>query len=403
MSISRRQLLSLGVVAAGSHVVPSSWAQSTPVPKKGLSDLAGLSFIKTDADGPYRGIARSLKGDDLIKARLTAETWQIEITGDEIAIEKPRLFKDKTAFDYASLVAMGKKHSVKVLKAMQCSAGISNHVVWEGVPLREVIKSLGKIGEFKRINISGYHDATNPKSHFHSVSASYAHVMENDPADPPIIVAYKLNGEPISQDRGGPVRVIVPWAYGFRSVKSLQSLVLTTNDVPVNTYYKGTPDTNYTMTIAQISQPLEFKSTDPITVRGMVVCGLEGLKAVEYWIRPDTGPEGRIKDGDPAWKTATWLPCELQPAPLDWTPHLPKGISSKEIWGFDPETGKPKEWPIRYSVAMWSATIKDLKAGSYELRVRAVDKSGRPQPELPPKRDRAKNQNAIQMKILKVT
>ena len=62
----------------------------------------------------------SLKGEELIKARLTPETWQVEIIGDGAAIEKPRKFDDGTALDYATLLELGKKHSVKFLKAMQC-------------------------------------------------------------------------------------------------------------------------------------------------------------------------------------------------------------------------------------------------------------------------------------------
>lgn len=403
MTISRRNLLSLGVLAAGSHILPHSLRAraESPAPASPPPDLAGLPFIKPNGSGPYRGVARSLKGDDLIKARLTTDTWQVEILGDGVAIEKPRKFEDGTALDYATLVDLGKKHSVKVLKAMQCSAGLSNHVVWEGVPLREVVRLLGKVGDFQRINISGYHDPGNTSSHFHSVSASNTQVMENPPRDPPIIVAYRMNGAPIPQNRGGPVRVIVPWAYGFRSVKSLQRLQLTSDPKPVNTYYKGSPDTNFVKTMAWPEGPFTFKAGAPITLRGLAVCGLEGLKGVEFWLRPGSGMEGKLDKDDPAWKTATWQPCVLESPPSDWKPHLPVGIASKEIWGFDPETGKPKEWPVRYSIAMWTASLKNLEPGDYELRVRSVDQNGFAQPG--PRQKEGKDNSAIQYRIIKVT
>lgn len=403
MNISRRKLLSLGVLAAGNQVLPRALCAGAepPAPASPPPDLAGLPFIKPNGSGPYRGIARSLKGDDLIKARLTPETWQVEILGDGVSLEKPRKFEDGTALDYATLVDLGKKHSVKVLKAMQCSAGLSNHVVWEGVPLREVVRLLGKVGEFARINISGYHDPSNPSSHFHSVSARYAQMMENPPRDPPIIVAYRMNGAPIPQNRGGPVRVIVPWAYGFRSVKSLQRLQLTSDPKPVNTYYKGSPDTNFVKTMAWPEGPFTFKAAAPITFRGMAVCGLEGLKGVEYWLRPESGAELKLSSDDPAWKTATWQPCVVESPPNDWKPHLPAGISSKDIWGFDPKSGLPKEWPVRYSIAMWTAPVQDLKAGAYELRVRSVDQNGVTQPG--PRQKEGKDNSAIQCRIINVT
>lgn len=131
MNLSRRKLLSLGVLAAGSQVLPPSlWAEPEPPAPAGPSpDLAGLPFLKCDTTGPYRGIAPSLKGEELIKARLTPETWQVEFIGEGVAIEKPRKFDDGTALNYAALLDLGKKHSVKILKTMQCGRGLSNHVV----------------------------------------------------------------------------------------------------------------------------------------------------------------------------------------------------------------------------------------------------------------------------------
>jgi hypothetical protein len=162
-------------------------------------------------------------------------------------------------------------------------------------------------------------------------------------------------------------------------LKSLQRLTLTSETKPFNTY-GGDPD-SYLKTMAWPEGPSTFKAGAPITCRGLAVCGLEGLKGVEYWLRPDSGTQGNLSKDDPAWKTATWQPCVLAPPPNDWKAHLPAGISSKELWGFDPETGKPKEWPLRYSLAMWTTTVQDLKAGSYELRVRSVDQNGFAQPE----------------------
>jgi hypothetical protein len=102
---------------------------------------------------------------------------------------------------------------------------------------------------------------------------------------------------------------------------------------------------------------------------------------VEYWLRPDSGTHGRLAADDPAWRTAVWKPCVLSPPPEDWGGNLPAGVMPKDVWGFDPETGKPKDWPMRYSVAHWAVTLKNLAAGAYEFRARAVDLGGYAQPE----------------------
>jgi hypothetical protein len=69
---------------------------------------------------------------------------------------------------------------------------------------------------------------------------------------------------------------------------------------------------------------------------------------------------------------------------------LPAGILPKDVWGFD-ANGKPKEWPMRFSVAHWRATLADLKPGSYEMRVRSVDANGFAQPQPRPSQRSGKN------------
>ena len=85
----------------------------------------------------------TLKGDDLIKARLTRESWRLEIVAEGGAqLAKPRKLDDGTAIDLPALEELGKKHGLKFLKAMQCSniAQPLGQGLWEGVPLREVGK-----------------------------------------------------------------------------------------------------------------------------------------------------------------------------------------------------------------------------------------------------------------------
>jgi hypothetical protein len=133
----------------------------------------------------------------------------------------------------------------------------------------------------------------------------------------------------------------------------------------------------------------------------LAVVGMPGLKRVEYWLRSDVDPDKKLADDDPAWKSAAWQPCVVEPPPEDWTTQLPKGVSSKELWGFDPDTGKPKEWPLRYTVVFWHLTLKNLKPGTYELRVRTVDQNGFAQPQ--PRPQAASGKNAVPVKIIKVT
>jgi DMSO/TMAO reductase YedYZ molybdopterin-dependent catalytic subunit len=325
-----------------------------------------------------------LKGEERTKARLTPESWRLEIVSDGSSqLESPRKLEDGAAIDLPMLEDLGKKHGVKFLKAMQC-LNISQPLgqgLWEGVPLREVLRLVGKVNNVRRVFYWGFHN-NDPAQLFQS-SLGYNQVMETPPWDLPVFVAYKLNGQPISLQRGGPVRMVVPWAHGFKSIKWLQQIVLT-NDYKANDTYalqNNDPD-SYLKTAAYLGDnPQVFSSGKPIVLSGVAMAGWSGLKHVEYWLRPDAGNLGQLAGDDPAWKTAAWKPCVLTPPPGDWTAALPAGIDPKEIWGFDPATAKPKTWPLRFSLARWTATLPNLGPGAYEFRARTVDLNGLAQPE----------------------
>ena len=345
----------------------------------------------------------TLKGDALVHARLTPETWRLEIVSDgSTQIEKPRKLEDGSAIDLATIQELAKRKGVKFLKAMQCLniAQPLGQGLWEGVPLREVLKLAGKVNNIRRVYYWGFHN-DDPKQLFQS-SLAYNQVMETPPWDLGPFVAYRLNGEPISLLRGGPVRMVIPWAHGFKSIKWLQRIMLT-NDFKANdTYAEANNDPeSYLKTMARIDEgPEVYPAGQPITLRGTAMVGWSGLKRVEYWLRPDAGTHGKLAEDDPAWKSAQWRPGVLDPAPEDWTGQLPASVSAKDVWGFDPATGQPKQWPLRFSIARWSATFKDLALGAYEFRVRTVDLNGFAQPE--PRPYPKSGRNEIQVKTLVV-
>jgi hypothetical protein len=197
--------------------------------------------------------------------------------------------------------------------------------------------------------------------------------------------------------------MIVPWAHGFKSIKWLQRITLTSDHRANDTYAEaGNDPESYLKTMARIDDgPASFTAGRPISLRGVAMVGWSGLRRVEYWLRPDTGRHGQLDDDDPAWKMAVWKPCVIDPPPDDWTSQLPSGVHPREVWGFDARSGRPKEWPLRYSVVSWSVTLKDVPPGAYEFRVRSVDRNGHAQPE--PRPDPKTGRNEIQSKTILVT
>jgi DMSO/TMAO reductase YedYZ molybdopterin-dependent catalytic subunit len=326
----------------------------------------------------------TLRGEALVQARLTPSTWRLEIVGDKSAdVARPSRLEDNSALDLANLRELGKSHGVKFLKAMQC-----NNIpyplgqgLWEGVPLRDVLSRAGKVGNVRRVYYWGFHN-NDPDQLFQS-SLAFNRVMETPPWEPPPIVAYRLNGQDIPLERGGPVRMVVPWAHGFKSIKWLQRIVLT-NDYQANDTYalqNNDPESSLKTAAYMNTGSLSFKTGDPVSIPGMAMVGVSGLRRVEYWLRAATGEDSALADDDPAWNTAEWRACELMAPPDQWNGILPGGTSSTEVWGFDRETGRPKNWPLPYSMVPWRARLDRLRPGKYEFRARTVDLNGFAQPE----------------------
>ncbi len=345
-------------------------------------------------------IPHTLKGAALVSARLTPDTWRLQIEALEGAkIDKPRRLADKTALDLPALLALGEKHGVKFLKAMQCNniALPLGQGLWEGVPLRVLLGATGKMSNVRRVYYWGFHN-NDPAQMFRS-SLAINQVLDTPPGELPPFVAYRLNGQPIPLERGGPVRMVVPWAHGFKSIKWLQNIVLT-NDYHTNDTYalQNNDPESYLKTAAYLDdrEATTHRAGKPVVIYGTAMVGWPGLDRVEYWLRPESGTHGVLADDDPAWQTAVWRPCAIEPPPSDWGGGLPDDVKPSQVWGFGPD-GKPKEWPMRFSVALWSAKLDGLKPGGYEFRVRTVDQNGFAQPEPRPFAQRS-GLNGIQCK-----
>ena len=200
----------------------------------------------------------------MIKARLTPETWQLEVVAEDKAqIDKPLRLADGTALDLPALLKLGEKHGVRFLKAMQCSniALPLGQGLWEGVPLREVLRLCGRLRNSRRLFYWGYHN-DDPAQMFRS-SLAMNQVLDTPPGELPPFVAYKLNGGPIPLERGGPVRMVVPWAHGFKSIKWLQKIVLTNRYDNNDTYAEQNNDPESYLKTAAYFDDLKPKCSPP--------------------------------------------------------------------------------------------------------------------------------------------
>jgi hypothetical protein len=393
-------------IRAADAPAPSSSRTAKPVgsahPRPFLTPADKFRDVSRGNPKPY-----TLTGDALVQARLTPETWRLEITADatpnpaskdQAGLSKSLTLVDGTALDLPRLLELGKKHEVKFLKAMQC-LNIPTPLgqgLWEGVPLREALRLCGTMRNVRRIYYWGFHN-NDPKQLFQS-SVSYTQAMETPPGDLPAFLAYRLNGEPIPLIRGGPVRMVIPWAHGFKSIKWLQRIVVT-NDYKANDTYaeQNNDPESHLKTAAYLDDlPSKIPAGQEVPINGLVISGLSGLKRVEYSLSREN-----LKSGSPAEDDAgQWIECRLEEPPSDWSTVFPAGVSSRQVLGFDPKTGQPSTWPLRYSMISWSAALSGLAPGKYSVRARAVDLNGFAQPE--PRPNQKAGMNALEVREFEV-
>jgi hypothetical protein len=247
--------------------------------------------------------------------------------------------------------------------------------LWEGVPLREVVWMTQPTENVRRVFYFGYHN-DDPKQMFRS-SLPIGRVLE-DPYDlPPVILCYKINGQWLDSERGGPVRIVVPEAYGFKSIKWLTHVVLTNLPHANDTYAEQNNDVDSPLKTfaATLSIAREVKAGDAISVSGYAQVGISGLSKVQVSIESAAKP--RAED-DPYFTTARWIDAELLAAPKKWD-ALSEGKIPSPTHGFD-ASGAPKTWPLRLTNAHWAAVLPGLSAGEYTFRCRTIDEKGYAQP-----------------------
>ncbi|MBW8041215.1 MAG: molybdopterin-dependent oxidoreductase [Planctomycetes bacterium] len=386
--LTRRHFLKIGSAGAAAVTVSQLWARENvgrphPLLTEAVSKLEYLTreenFITYGRGNPP---PHKLPPEKLHQVGLVRKTWQLEVLPDpdsNAKVEKPFSKEQGTALNWDALMKLAEKHAVRFMSVITCTNDRTPYGMglWEGVPLREVVWLARPVSNVRRLFYYGYHN-DDPKQRFQS-SLPIGRVLEDPPGEHPIILCYKLNNQWLTIDRGGPVRMIVPDAYGNKSVKWLQRIMLT-NDYKANdTYALWNNDTvSHIKTCARfIHTPKKIKAGQPAPVTGVAQVGMSGLSKVQYWLHPK---DKSLPKDDPYFTNAQWKDADILPPPKHWGGGLPDGKLPEVPRQIDTVTGKPKHWPIRNAIAHWATLITAERPGKYDLRCRTIDANGIAQP-----------------------
>ena len=382
--LTRRYFFQLSGAALAALGVPPLAAAQAGVNPQLQEAIAKLEYL-TPLDRAYildKGKAGVVKlpPEKLREIGLLPETWSLDVIPDPASnsvVEKPLSRTLGNALDWNGLMRLAERHAVRFLHVCTCTNGTNpfHMSLWEGVPLREVIGLVGPKDNVRRVYYQSYH--SEGLAPFQS-SLPLGQILETPPGQMPVILAYKMNGQVIPASHGGPVRMFVPGAYGSKSIKWLQRVILT-NDFKANDSdadLNNDPENAIKTRARFINEPKEIPSGKPVALTGMAQVGISGLNKVQYCVHSQKDP---WPADDPYGSKADWKDAALLPPPADWGGGLPGG-KLPPTSQTDPATGKPIQWPLPYTIVHWAALHPGLPPGSYDLCCRTIDANGIAQP-----------------------
>jgi sulfoxide reductase catalytic subunit YedY len=125
---------------------------------------------------------------------------------------------------------------------MRCVEAWSVVVPWVGIPLGDVVKTLQPLPNAKFVEFTTLFDTTRmPGQRIPIIRYPYVEGLRMDEAMHPLaILAVGLYGSVLPNQDGAPIRLVTPWKYGFKGIKSIVKIRFTDTQ-PVNTWQIAAP------------------------------------------------------------------------------------------------------------------------------------------------------------------
>ncbi len=162
---------------------------------------------------------------------LRTRPWAIEVDG---ACAKPGIL------DIESL--LGDFPLEERIYRLRCVEAWSMVIPWIGVPLGAVLSRFEPLGSAKYVAFETLYDPEQmPGQRRRILQWPYVEGLRLDEANHPLtLLTVGMYGEIIPNQNGAPVRLVVPWKYGFKSIKSIVRLSLV-EDMPPTSWNRSAP------------------------------------------------------------------------------------------------------------------------------------------------------------------
>ena len=224
--VGLRRMVSPGTVAqAGNKIngIKKSGYSTTETitPFKDVSNYNNYYEFSTDKYQPA-GLAKNFR----------TRPWKVTIDG---------LVQKKQVLDVDAIIKMASPE--ERIYRHRCVEGWSIVVPWIGFSLSEVIKRADPLGKAKFVEFTTLEDPGQMPGQRGSVLQwPYVEGLRLDEAMHPLtLLCFGMFGEELPNQDGAPLRIVVPWKYGFKSAKAIVR-VRFTDKQPMNTWHLSAPN-----------------------------------------------------------------------------------------------------------------------------------------------------------------
>ncbi len=233
----RRRFMQAGVAAAGLAGLGVSLQAHSAI---SLGKIAKSPYSTDEAPTGYEDITSynnfyefgTRKSDPAKNAHsLRVHPWSVAIEGE---CAKPGVY---------TLEDILKPHGMEErIYRLRCVEGWSMVIPWIGFPLADLIKRFEPTSKAKYVYFETLNDKEQmPGVRWPILDWPYVEGLRMDEAMNPLtLMAVGLYGKTMPKQNGAPIRLVVPWKYGFKSIKSIVKIRFQ-EERPVSSWEKATP------------------------------------------------------------------------------------------------------------------------------------------------------------------
>jgi sulfoxide reductase catalytic subunit YedY len=244
--LNRRNFIRMGLLAAtaGATGLAYRYFNPLPPPTVEVNDIANVEMPKAFSTDEKPNTIEQItnynnyyefgtsKDDPAREAhKLVTRPWTVTVDG---------MVQQAKTFNIEELLRIDQEERIY---RFRCVEAWSMVIPWVGFPLKKLLDQVQPLGAAKYVAFQTLYD---PKTMISSYRAGidfpYVEGLRLDEALHPLtILATGIYGKELPKQDGAPIRLVVPWKYGFKNIKSIVKITLTDREPPT-TWNIAAPD-----------------------------------------------------------------------------------------------------------------------------------------------------------------